>query len=57
MILAYFQYEFYQRFGVEPMIGVIVIILGVFLPIVASIFFLYLAFSDSQYQGVNRYGI
>ncbi len=56
LIFAFFQYEFYQRFGVEPLIGVIVIIVGVFVPIVASVFFLYLAFSDNQYQGVNRYG-
>lgn len=56
LIFAYFQYEFYQRFGVEPMLGVVVIILGVFVPIVSSAFFLYIAFSEMTYQGANRYG-
>lgn len=56
LIFAYFQYEFYQRFGVEPMLGVVVIILGVFVPIVSSAFFLFIAFSEMTYQGANRYG-
>ncbi len=56
LIFAYFQYEFYQRFGVEPILGVVVIIVGVFVPIVSSAFFLFIAFSDMVYQGVNRYG-
>ncbi|BES64470.1 hypothetical protein SANA_09090 [Gottschalkiaceae bacterium SANA] len=56
MIFAYFQYEFYQRFGVEPLLGVVVILVGVFVPIVSSVFFLFIAFSELLYQGVNRYG-